>query len=76
MTHDVGETLSFPRVLVVEGGRVVEDGSPAELAAQPSRYSALLAAEREVQARLWQDPQWRRVQVDNGVVRAVEGAAS
>ena len=76
VTHDVGETLSFPRVLVVEGGRIVEDGTPTELAAQPSRYSQLLAAEREVQARLWQGPQWRRVQVDNGAVRAAQGAAS
>jgi ATP-binding cassette subfamily B protein len=74
VTHDVGETLSFPRVLVVEGGRIVEDGNPAELAAQPSRYAELLAAEREVQARLWQGPQWRRVHVDNGELRAEAGA--
>ena len=28
VTHDVGETVDFDRVLVVEAGRVVEDGSP------------------------------------------------
>ena len=76
VTHDVSETLAFPRVLVVEGGRIVEDGRPADLAAQPSRYAELLAAEREVQSRLWQDPLWRRVHVDNGGVRAAQGAAS
>jgi ATP-binding cassette subfamily B protein len=76
VTHDVGETLSFERVLVVENGRVVEDGRPAELAAQASRYSELLASEREVRARMWQGPQWRRVHVDNGAVRAAEEAAS
>ena len=29
VTHDVGETLEFERVLVIENGRVVEDGPPA-----------------------------------------------
>jgi len=33
ITHDVGETRRFERVLVVDGGRVVEDGSPALRAA-------------------------------------------
>src|SRR5439155_19621964 len=43
ITHDVGETLGFERVVVVEGGRVVEDAAPAELAARAgSRYRALL----------------------------------
>jgi ABC-type transport system involved in cytochrome bd biosynthesis fused ATPase/permease subunit len=76
VTHDVGETLSFPRVLVVEGGRIVEDGRPADLAATSSRYSQMLAAESDVQARLWRDPQWRRVHVDGGTVRAAAGAAT
>src|SRR5207247_204276 len=30
VTHDVAETLGFERVLVVEGGRVVEDAPAAE----------------------------------------------
>ncbi|MDB5955426.1 ATP-binding cassette domain-containing protein [Ramlibacter sp.] len=76
VTHDVGETLSFPRVLVVEGGRIVEDGRPADLAATSSRYSEMLAAESDVQARLWRDPQWRRVHVDGGTVRAAAGAGT
>ncbi len=39
ITHDVGETLNFPRVLVIEEGHIIEDGNPAELAAQPeTRY--------------------------------------
>jgi ATP-binding cassette subfamily B protein len=72
VTHDVGETLAFPRVLVVEGGRVVEDGVPALLAARPgSRYGALLAAERELQALLWADPSLRRLRLEDG--RLVEG---
>ncbi len=34
VTHDVGETLGFERVLVVEDGRIVEDGPPERLAAR------------------------------------------
>jgi ATP-binding cassette subfamily B protein len=46
VTHDLEETLDFARVLVVEGGRIVEDGSPHELAARAgSRYGALVAGE-------------------------------
>jgi ATP-binding cassette subfamily B protein len=69
VTHDVGETLTFARVLVVDGGRVVEDGDPAELAAQPgSRYRALLDAEDEVRNRLWSDVAWRRLRVEDGLL--------
>ena len=54
MTHDVGETASFDRVLVVSSGRVVESGAPAELAAQAgSRYRAILDAETTLRQRLW-----------------------
>jgi hypothetical protein len=54
ITHDVGETQGFDRVLVVEAGQIVEDGVPADLATRPdSRYRALLEAEREVREGLW-----------------------
>ena len=72
VTHDVGETLGFDRVLVVDGGRVVEDGAPLKLAAQAgSCYAALLAADADVQQRLWRGTQWRRVRVEGG--RVVDG---
>ena len=45
MTHDIAETLSFERVIVVHGGRVIEDGRPKELAGlSGSRYAAMLAS--------------------------------
>jgi ABC-type bacteriocin/lantibiotic exporter with double-glycine peptidase domain len=66
VTHDVGETLSFGRVLVVEDGRIVEDGPPQALAAGSSRYRALLDAEIRVGEQVWQDRQWRRLRVDDG----------
>lgn len=66
ITHDVGETLGFARVLVVDGGRIVEDGHPEQLAAHPgSRYRALLDAERRVQD-LWRSRLWHRLRLEHG----------
>jgi ATP-binding cassette subfamily B protein len=68
ITHDVGETRDFERVLVIEDGTVIEDAAPATLAARPdSRYRALLAAETQVRSELWQQG-WRRQRVGNGRV--------
>jgi len=67
ITHDVSETRGFDRVLVIEGGRIVEDGHPDALAEQPaSRYRALLDAERAVQLSGWSRGVWRRLHLDNG----------
>jgi ABC-type transport system involved in cytochrome bd biosynthesis fused ATPase/permease subunit len=67
ITHDVGETQGFARVLVVEAGQIVEDGVPADLAARPgSRYRALLEAEREVRQGLWSSGVWRRLWLEGG----------
>jgi ATP-binding cassette subfamily B protein len=68
VTHDVGETLSFGRVLVVEDGRIVEDGVPAELAAGATRYRTLLDAEEQVRARMWKGAHWRRIDMRGGQV--------
>ncbi len=69
VTHDIAETAAFPRVLVVEGGRVVEDGTPDALRArEDSRYAALAQAEQRVRDAVWADPAWRRWRVDNGRV--------
>lgn len=70
ITHDVSETQQFDRVIVLEGGHIVEDGAPQELAAQPaSRYRALLDAEMAVRTGLWSDAQWRRLWLEGGQVR-------
>jgi ATP-binding cassette subfamily B protein len=67
ITHDVGETRDFERVLVIDAGRVVEDGCPAELAADPgSRYRALLDAETAVRRGLWASAHWRRLRLEGG----------
>ncbi|MBN1149424.1 MAG: ATP-binding cassette domain-containing protein [Anaerolineales bacterium] len=70
VTHDVGETQSFPRVLVIEDGRIVEDAPPAELAARPdSRYRSLLEAEEAVRRSMWASADWRRFTIADGRLR-------
>jgi ATP-binding cassette subfamily B protein len=67
ITHDVAETAGFERVLVVEGGRIVEDGAPNELAArEEGRYRALLDAERQVRRDMWSGARWRKLRIETG----------
>jgi len=74
VTHDLEHTQDFPRVLVVDGGRVVEDGAPGVLAARPaSLYRRLLDAEARVRRARWAAPFWRRLTVRDG--RVSEGRA-
>jgi len=70
VTHDVGETRTFDRVLVVEGGRVIEDGAPAALAAGATRYRDLLDAEARVRKTLWRGAHWRRLSMVEGRLQA------
>lgn len=70
VTHDVGQTQTFERVLVVENGHIIEDGAPAALLARPgSRYKALMDAEDAVREKLWASEAWRRLWLENGHVR-------
>jgi len=69
ITHDVSDAASFDRVLVVEHGRIVEDGAPAELTRHPdSRLRALLDIERELRDGLSSARSWRRLRLDDGRV--------
>jgi ATP-binding cassette subfamily B protein len=68
VTHDVLHTQDFARVLVVDDGRVVEDGTPAQLLARPSRYRDLIQAETQLHQQAWGGPQWRRLQLQHGVL--------
>jgi ABC-type bacteriocin/lantibiotic exporter with double-glycine peptidase domain len=72
VTHDVSETLAFPRVLVIDGGKIVEDGCPENLALQTnSRYSSLLKAEHELHQGLWTGCVWRQLRLEQGQLREV-----
>jgi ATP-binding cassette subfamily B protein len=67
ITHDVGSTQAFDRVLVVEEGQILEDGTPASLASGPeTRYRALLEAEAAVHEGLWANDLWRRLHLVEG----------
>ncbi len=69
VTHDVGSALDFDRVVVVEGGAIVECGPPKDLlAAGSGRFFELHEAERLLLEQRWNDPSFRRLRVDEGVV--------
>jgi ATP-binding cassette subfamily B protein len=69
ITHDVRSTQTFSRVLVVEEGRIIEDGAPASLASRAeTRYRALLDAEAAVYEGLWCSGLWRRLHLVKGRV--------
>jgi ATP-binding cassette subfamily B protein len=69
VTHDIRDTLAFERVLVMDEGRIVEDGDPVALSqASHSLYAQLLAAERAVQTDLWGDGRFRRWRLAGGVI--------
>jgi ATP-binding cassette subfamily B protein len=69
ITHDISETSSFGRVIVMQDGRVVEDGDPAVLAGGAnSRYRALLDAEAALRLRFSSDPSWHRLRLRAGKI--------
>ena len=64
ISHDLEETRAFPRVVVIDQGRIVEDGDPNQLASQAeSRYQELLKAEEDVRTGLWSSDKWRRLRL-------------
>ncbi len=76
ITHDVESTAAFSRVLVIEGGRIVEDGDPAVLRANPeSRYRQLCDREESVRERLWNAVSWRKLRMEDGTLREVAGSS-
>ncbi|MBC2669665.1 cysteine peptidase family C39 domain-containing protein [Novosphingobium piscinae] len=75
VSHDIAETLDFPRVLVIEDGRIAEDGCPADLARGQTRYRALLESELRIRHDRWSGHDWRRWQVSGGTVTE-QGSAS
>lgn len=67
ISHDIAEAMTFQRVLVLEDGRIVEDGDPRVLASDAeSRFHAMLEAERQVHEEFWNGPQWRHLHLNNG----------
>jgi ATP-binding cassette subfamily B protein len=48
ITHRIATVRRFDRILVIEAGELVEDGSPDELASRSGPYRDLLAAEERL----------------------------
>ncbi len=67
ISHHIAETMSFERVLVIDEGRVVEDGNPEQLALdEESRFCAMLQAEHAVGEGLWSSAEWRHLKLERG----------
>jgi ABC-type bacteriocin/lantibiotic exporter with double-glycine peptidase domain len=69
ITHDLAETRTFDHIVVMERGRIAEQGSPVQLLARlDSRYSQLLAAEETAASALWGSSMWRRIHIESGQI--------
>lgn len=68
VTHDLEETVYFPRVIIVEDGRIVEDGEPRVLAQADTRYRELLFAETRLRDFYWERTGWRNLEVSAGKI--------
>jgi ABC-type transport system involved in cytochrome bd biosynthesis fused ATPase/permease subunit len=67
VTHDLSETQDFARVLVLEGGQVVEDGPPQRLLSESSsHYRRLWQADAATQQHLWGGSHWRQLHMVDG----------
>jgi ATP-binding cassette subfamily B protein len=74
VTHDLEAAASFDRVLVMEGGRIVEDAPPAALAAEPaSRFAALGAEYAALDEAAWGRRRWRRFRMAAGRLAESDG---
>jgi ATP-binding cassette subfamily B protein len=70
ISHDVGEAMTFQRVVIVENGQIAEDDAPQTLIERPnSRYRALAESEEAVRQGLWSSTDWRRLWLEQGQLR-------
>jgi ABC-type bacteriocin/lantibiotic exporter with double-glycine peptidase domain len=77
ITHDVAEAQGLDRVLLMEGGAIVEDGVPADLLRQPeSRYRAMVNEEIELKRRWFRSAEWRRLDMEDGVLKEASAPSS
>lgn len=65
VTHDLAETAGFDRVVVIDGGRVVEDGPPAALRARGGLYAELWQTEARLHD-IWRDDRWQHRWMQGG----------
>lgn len=68
VSHDVSDTTDFGRVLVIDQGRIAEDGTPEALLTRDGIYRKLVEADRAVRNDVWNPERWRRVRVEGGTL--------
>jgi ATP-binding cassette subfamily B protein len=68
VSHDVSDTLDLDRVLVIDGGRIVEDGSPRELMKSNSRYRRLAEADASLRTEAWAAGRFRSASMRGGTI--------
>lgn len=68
ITHDIGDTSNFSRIIVMSQGQCIEDGSPEQLLADSqSSYYKLYHDDRKLQTECWSSAQWSNWRMNNGV---------
>ncbi|HSO35948.1 MAG TPA: ABC transporter ATP-binding protein, partial [Labilithrix sp.] len=68
VSHDVSDTVDLDRVIVMDGGTVVEQGAPQELLARDSRYRALVLADAALRTATWSKELWSQRSVVEGAI--------
>jgi len=70
ISHDLSEALTFDRVLVIENGQILEDDTPETLMQQEdSHFRRLIDSENAMRRRVWENPAWRRLWMEEGQLR-------
>ena len=70
VTHDIDAAVGFDRVLVIAGGKLIEDFEPKDMSPETCPYfTELRRAEHTLRRDGWSDPRWRRLHVERGALR-------
>ena len=70
VTHDVGNTVGFDKVVVMENGSMIEYGDPRSLLSQESRYRELIEANERCHDEIWgAASSWNQVHLEGGRLR-------
>ncbi len=71
--HDVEEAKQFDRVVVLDDGAIVQQGSPQQLLSQGGAFKQLLEQETQVAQDWLGSGRWRRIKVANGNINQASG---
>jgi ABC-type transport system involved in cytochrome bd biosynthesis fused ATPase/permease subunit len=73
ITHDMDVTTRFDRVVVMDRGRIVEQGDPQKLMENAqSAYVSMLRSERLLEEELFGATHWRRLRLNEGGLSSPE----